>query len=107
MKRVFSDADPVISGFVKSLLDSAGIECLIRNHYLGGGVGELPVNECWPEVWVLHDEDEMAACRIIQGALNRRPADGQPWVCAACGEGLEGQFIQCWNCGAVRAERDR
>ena len=63
MKRVFTDADPVLSGFVDSLLEAAGIQCLIRNHYLGGGVGELPVNECWPEVWVLHDEDESAAGR--------------------------------------------
>ena len=25
-----------------------------------------------------------------------------PWVCARCGERLEGQFAQCWNCGADR-----
>ena len=106
MKRVFTDADPVLSGFVDSLLEAAGIQCLIRNHYLGGGVGELPVNECWPEVWVLHDEDESAAGRIIQSALNNRIQQDAPWVCPGCDEHLEGQFNQCWNCGTVRADAE-
>jgi hypothetical protein len=25
-----------------------------------------------------------------------------PWTCPACGEGLEGQFLECWSCGTVR-----
>ena len=27
------------------------------------------------------------------------------WKCPQCGEDIEGQFTQCWNCNAVR-DRD-
>ncbi len=102
MKRVFMDADPVLSGFVESLLVNAGIECIVRNQYLGGGVGELPVNECWPEVWVLDDTDANAATEIIERTLTTRTTDTREWICAQCGEHLEAQFGQCWSCGALR-----
>ena len=102
MKRIFTDVDPVLSGFVESLLDNAGIECTVRNQYLGGGVGELPVNECWPEVWVLDDADASAAAEIIERALEKRATAASAWDCGQCGEHLEGQFALCWNCGAAR-----
>jgi hypothetical protein len=102
MKRVFTDVDPVLSGFVESLLVNAGIECTVRNRYLGGGAGELPLNECWPEIWVLDDDDAGAARRIIERALEIRSDTEDAWTCAACGERLEGQFAQCWKCGATR-----
>ena len=35
MKRIFTDADSVLSGFVETLLVNAGIECIVRNQYLG------------------------------------------------------------------------
>lgn len=100
MKRIFTDVDPVLSGFVESLLDNAGIECTVRNQYLSGGVGELPVNECWPEVWVLHDADADTAAEIIERALKKQPT-ANAWNCPQCEEQLEGQFAQCWKCGAL------
>jgi ribosome biogenesis GTPase / thiamine phosphate phosphatase len=39
------------------------------------------------------------AAMIIRNA--RAPARGPGWHCA-CGEALEGQFMQCWNCGTAR-----
>ena len=102
MKRIFTDVDPVLSGFVESLLENAGIECTVRNQYLGGGVGELPVNECWPEIWVLDDADEAAAAEIIERALEKRATAASAWTCPECGEHLEGQFAQCWKCGVLR-----
>ena len=101
MKRIFTDADSVLSGFVETLLVNAGIECIVRTEYLGGGVGELPVNECWPEVWVLDDADASAAAKIIERAL-KEPSAAVAWTCVQCGESLEAQFDQCWSCGRLR-----
>ena len=30
----------------------------------------------------------------------------QPWKCPECGEEIEGQFSQCWNCGMTRDLED-
>lgn len=100
MKRVYTDADPVRAGYVASLVESAGIACTVRNRYLGGGAGELPLNECWPEVWVLDEADAARALRIVHSALE--PREGESWVCGGCGERLEPQFELCWQCGAPR-----
>ena len=87
---------------VASMLEQAGIRCLTRNEYLGGGAGELPLNECWPEVWVLEEAEAAAALRLIEGALGAASNVREAWNCAGCGERLEGQFAQCWNCGSER-----
>jgi hypothetical protein len=40
------------------------------------------------------------------GTPFERPAPNPagPWSCPGCGETLEGQFTECWNCGAARPE---
>ena len=95
-------ADPIEAGYWHSVLESRGIRCLLKNDYLGGGVGELPLNECWPEIWVLDPRDEPLARRIINE--QRSPQKGQRWQCPRCQEVLEPQFTQCWQCGENRAD---
>lgn len=98
MKRVYVSADAVQCGWVESILLAAGIECLVRNRFLGGAIGELPLNEAWPEIWVIDEREQVAAERLIARALE--PAAVHPdWLCADCGEMVEGQFRQCWKCG--------
>ena len=98
MKRVYASADPVECGWLESVLSAAGIECLVRNRFLGGAIGELPINESWPEIWVVDDRDAAAAERLITAA--RTPSeDGVPWRCPACGESIEAAFGACWRCG--------
>ena len=102
MKRVFTSTDPVLSGLVHSVLIAAGIPCLLRNQYLTGAMGELPLNECWPQVWVLDEADAAAAQRLIAAAVPTARGPSADWICAQCGETLEGQFRQCWQCGEWR-----
>ena len=101
MKRVHTSLDNVVFGHVVSLLEDAGIEYVVRNHYLFGAMGELPVNETWPEVWVKFDEDYEAARTIVEQATGE-VRDAGPWRCGRCGEPNEGQFASCWNCGGDR-----
>ena len=102
MQRVFIDSNTVLTGLVHSVLEAAGIHCLVRNQYLAGALGELPVNECWPQVWVVSDDDAPRALRLIAQAMPRDGTSGECWVCPDCGERLEPQFAQCWQCGARR-----
>ena len=54
------------------------------------------------ETTVLDEADEPRALRLIAEALPHDGAQGEPWTCGDCGERLEAQFQQCWQCGARR-----
>jgi hypothetical protein len=79
-------------------LSSAGIFGELRNQYLGGALGDLPMMETWPQLFV-EDDDESAALRALARAA-QAPC-GTPWNCAQCGERSEPQFTHCWRCGAA------
>ena len=100
MKKIFSSAHELEIGFITSMLEEAGIAYTIRNQYLSGAIGELPPTECWPEIWVNHDEDHPRAMEIVNSA-SMEVYDRGPWRCQ-CGEENEGQFGSCWKCGRDR-----
>lgn len=103
MKKVYAAPDSLSAGHMLNLLRQAGIEGRLNKLYLGGGVGDLPVNECWPEVWV-DDKDEMRALALLSELSAQSAQPGPDWICARCGERNEGQFSECWRCGASRPE---
>ena len=76
----------------------ARIESELRNQYLAGALGDVPMLETWPQLYV-DDADEQAALRALARA-SQAPG-GAPWICEQCGEALEPQFTSCWRCGAV------
>ncbi len=82
----------------RNLLTAAGIESELRNQYLSGALGDLPMLETWPLLWV-EDSFESAALRALEKAA--AAPSGVPWVCGQCGEQLEPQFTTCWRCGAA------
>ena len=104
MKRVFATADGVLAGWLESALVAEGIACVMRNQYLAGAIGDLPLNECWPQIWVVEDADYARAERIINNILAPRPDGARAWSCALCGEHLEAQFDECWQCGSSRMQ---
>ncbi len=99
MKRVLSGNSLPDTTHFKNLLEQAGIACLVKNRELGGGLGDLPVLDCAPELWV--DDDEAGRAEALIRDSLRPAARGAPWRCSACGEDNEAQFAACWNCGNV------
>ena len=95
MKRVFRAASLIQVAHARNLLLAAGIPSEIRNQYLVGALGDLPMFETWPQLYV-EDEDESAALRALSRAS--AAATGPAWVCERCGEQLEPQFTECWRC---------
>lgn len=85
-----------------NLLTVAGIPCELHNRYLNGALGEIPAEQCAPELWLLDERDEALARRLIEAAMNGPPAGSVPWRCPRCGEMLEAQFTNCWQCGEAR-----
>jgi hypothetical protein len=101
MKRLYASESLAEIGHLRNLLRQAGIECIVRNEQLSGGLGEIPFLECLPELWVLDDEALPEARRLLE--QQQETVSAAAWQCAACGRPNEGQFAACWNCGAADA----
>jgi hypothetical protein len=85
-----------------NLLTHAGIGCQLHNRYLQGALGDIPADQCGPEIWLDDERDRALALKLVEAAC-RGPAAGTPWWhCAQCGEWLEPQFTVCWQCGTSR-----
>ena len=102
MRKVYTSDNIAIIGHLRQVLEHHAIPCIVRNDFLLGGAGELPVNETWPEIWVVDDEDVDRARALIDAIVATEPESEPPWLCVSCGEKVEGQFTDCWRCGASR-----
>ncbi len=101
MKKVYCAEHGLMTEHIKDILQEEGIDCMIKNLSLAGGMGEIPPIECWPEVWILEDEDYFRANSIVEDLLKESDEYRTSWLCQ-CGEKIEGQFTDCWSCGAAR-----
>jgi hypothetical protein len=86
---------------VKNVLEANGVPCILRNEFVGAGVGELPPIECWPEVWV-DDADAEVASELLTHAAEEPDRDRKPWRCRTCRERVDAVFARCWSCGTRR-----
>ena len=100
MKVVYSASNISLVSIFQNILEAYGIRCWMKNQYLTAGVGEIPPIECWPQLCV-DDDDYEESKRIVDEALAEK--DLPVWKCASCGEVIEGQFTDCWNCGKSRS----
>jgi hypothetical protein len=104
MKRVFSGINLADTTHLKNVLEQSGIGSFIKNAYLGSAVGELPVFDVSPEIWVFVDADAARAEAVIRDALRPQIAAGaEPWRCTQCEEINEHQFAARWRCGSTDA----
>lgn len=101
-RRVFVGQNPAEAHFIRGLLEGAGISCEIRNEHLFGARGEIPVSSDFlPSVWVL-ESDVGTVADVLRDFEEGEQTSGPSWTCPKCGETLEAQFTDCWNCGAAR-----
>jgi len=102
MIRLARAPDIILGQHWANLLEQAGIPCRLSGHYLSGAAGEIPVDQCGPDLWIEFAEDRERAMRIIEGRVDPSATALAPWYCGRCGEYLEWQFTACWQCGATR-----
>ncbi len=81
-------------------LRQAGFSASLQRYFLGGIAGELPPDQCLPEVWLSNDEEKPAAQALLHDLQNMPQ---RRWLCR-CGEIVEGGFQYCWHCGAAMPE---
>lgn len=104
MKLIHTAKHPAEAHLIKGMLEAEGIRASVLGDQLYGAYGELPV---LPTVWVLEDtlagEADRLVIDFLRGGAARKHSH-ERWTCADCGEDLEGQFTDCWNCGAARPQ---
>jgi hypothetical protein len=99
MKRLRRAPSLPDAHILRGLLERAGIEALVFNENAQGGVGQLPVVDALPEVWVVQERDYDRACSVLD-EFERTPRDTGTRRCPACGEDNPGHFQVCWKCAA-------
>ena len=98
MIRLTQAPNAAIATIWADLLCEAGLKATVLRQFLGSAAGELPPDQCLPEIWLFHDE-HLQQARTLLADLAALPQ--RRWVCRSCGELVEGGFEQCWNCGAL------
>jgi predicted RNA-binding Zn-ribbon protein involved in translation (DUF1610 family) len=88
---------------LRGLLEREGIRATVMGEMLGPARGAIPMDAgTAPTVWV-HAEDVERAKPVVarfdrRAEVDRVLATGGPWVCPSCGETIDAQFTDCWNC---------
>ena len=97
MQRLTRAPNIAIAALWVDALRHAGIDATMQRYFLGSVAGELPPDQCLPEVWLMDDSQEVRAREVLRDLTH---APQRRWLCT-CGELVEGGFEQCWNCGAL------
>ena len=102
MKRVYTADSVPMAWHIANVLENHDIQALVKNDRLHSVAGEVPVNECMPEVWVRNDLDYIRAEQIITELESTAEIEEPDWRCRTCAEENAGNFDLCWNCQAQR-----
>ncbi len=105
MKKLYMARENPEAELLTGLLEQRGIACSIRNESVLNAMG--PLVFCYPEVWILNDDDFPAAQQILEDWQTEPSQEQTSWKCPECGEEIDAQFDACWRCAgktAVTAE---
>ncbi|MDF1655768.1 MAG: DUF2007 domain-containing protein [Coxiellaceae bacterium] len=97
MKKIYQTDNRVALNLLKDTLESSGVACLIKNEY-PPAAGEITPIVAWPEIWIMHDEDEAKANEIIAAIPPQQSEPTGYWLCPKCHEKVDSNFNICWNC---------
>ena len=101
MYEVFRHWDTSTVGLVNGLLQDAGVRTVLRN-WDACNITEIPIPAIYPNVCVLRKEDSDRAKDIISAFSKSSETTGEPGTCRTCGEQVESNFLECWQCSTVK-----
>ena len=106
MRKIYTAKNPIDAHLLRGALESENIQAIVQGEFLWTARGELPITpETSPSVWIVNDEDNEKALQIVESFSSQEVSldtEAGEWKCAKCNETNEGQFQECWNCGAPR-----
>jgi len=102
MQRLTQAPNLVMATLWVDWLRAEGVQASVQREYLRSAAGELPPDQCLPEVWI-QDPGQQARALELLHLLRHVPQ--RRWRCP-CGQWVVGGFEQCWNCGAMMPVKD-
>jgi Putative prokaryotic signal transducing protein len=100
MFPVYQAKDLIEAELLLQRLADRGIPSALRNAFLQGLLGELPLS-ARPVVCVLDERDQSAAQLCVKEMERALDAPELPdLVCPNCGDTSPGNFEECWKCRA-------
>ncbi len=103
MRRVYTAATLPVAHLIMQQLESVGINARVFNENAQGAIGELPVTDTWPDVWIVQNHQSRAARAVIECYES---SSENELLCNACGEISPGRFEVCWQCSGVLPRQD-
>jgi len=97
MRRLAQAPNLAIATVWAHALREEGVAATVQREFLGAVMGQLPPDQCLPEIWI-DDENQFDLAKRLLHELQHRPQ--RSWRCV-CGEQVEGGFEQCWQCGQM------
>ena len=100
--EVYRAANPVEADLLVGMLQVHGIEAKAIGNELASAVGEIPVWEAAPRIWVPQSDAEQARQLILDHQTGDKTQETQRdprgWTCPRCDTEIESGFDICWNC---------
>ena len=101
MKKLISSYDRGLMRVLIARLKDEAIEHLVKDES-ASSMGEVtPISAC-QHLWIVHEGDQQRAEQLLKVLEEASIPAGGTWTCTACGEVLEAQFTECWQCGSER-----
>jgi hypothetical protein len=97
MKRLYRALSLPDAHILRGVLEQSGIEVRVFNENAQSGVGQLPVPEAYPELWLV-DENDLERARALIEEFESAPRVTGSVRCPQCGEDNPANFQLCWNC---------
>jgi hypothetical protein len=101
MYEVFRHWDTSTVGLINGLLQDFGIRTILRN-WDGCNITEIPIPAIYPNICVLRKDDSICAKEIIAAFEESSGNPKNSWTCPECGEQLDSNFLECWQCSFVK-----
>ncbi|MEN8662261.1 MAG: putative signal transducing protein [Lentimonas sp.] len=100
MIEVYSDLDFTKVGLYQGLLESAGIDTVLRNRNSVSMTTSVPIPSMYPNICVYTEADALKAQEVFEAYQKAAHDKGDQvdWTCEQCGEKNEGNFSECWSC---------
>ena len=92
---IYSSPDWMLVQTFKSILESYGIACAVKDEFPIGTRERIAITE----LWVLDHARAEEARTILAQSENMEQTGAGSWKCRKCGEVIAEQFDQCWQCG--------
>ena len=68
MRKLITVPNLAQCDLLKAVLESHGIECVVRNENLATLSGDIPFTDIMPEIWVVNDEQFEEASDVLKKA---------------------------------------